>query len=765
MSIILTSLSRREIAVFAHVFSLPDSILIEENKTAVLVTVNTVLGILVPANTTRSSIYLDIPFDRISNIKMSKLDSLSQHLPQHSQSQTTTSCYMNIELRDLLEWTHFVNYKGGHASSIGIFFNHMPDAIAVNEALDARHAVSHDHNVSLSQPQYDLTNPVTETSTDRQDGSFPSEPEASMRVLQATESDLITCADDEARDKFVGLEGGSNIGTLRTDRKTALGSVRIPLQAEIKRNSSGDANGGTAEVEIVQGTLAANISHTLSEHLLSSSASQQLNGLVTESAVQKRSTKTDWMLTVRKWKKASSTISLQTEYHDAKAISTLRAARDDKISGKMSKEVRTIDRTAQCQGPTESKVNVMEKRCIKAGDPGQATKSRVAGWQPHQDLDGARAEIQTPKINAPDLRRKPVVVDFEASGPENTRTRLPKKNKVPADQTIPQSKQDQHSKTIQRSKRKPFDTVNNGPSAMDDLPNRKRSKGEHTNMLPISRGETDALTVQPGIHSSTGQVYHHGSQSSRVNEPGSLMPTVYSREVSLAIPKVIAPTPEIPKFSSDVFGNKEYYCSDDETLQIPEPSVPARHGPLAPIAKIKAVVGRNTKHRPGSNNTPSSIIANKTAHRIQPSGQFVGIQINDVVVPQKPRDPVVDTVQNQPASKFLEILRKFDNEQKLVENVNDNERHEDRKIATHVGSNDPDKTLFEENRSENEESSTSSSCTSEIQSQGDAAPSDDGSDSDSAWNKALRDDQRDIFEKLHEISHVDVCCHPSCVRC
>ena len=1348
--------------MFAHVIRLPDVIFEMEDESAILVTVNTILSILVPANLTRSAIYLDIPFDRISNIKMSKSDSQSQRRSQHSQSQTTTPCCMDIELTDSSGWTHLINHKTVQASSIGIVFDYMPDAIAVHEALDARQAVLHDNNVSPGQLQYDPTSPVTETSTDRQDRLLTSEPAASMCVLQAIESDLITCAGDEAHGEIARSEGGSNIGTLRTDRNTALDSVRISPQAEAKRNFVGDTNGGTAEFETVQGSLAVNISHTptagepptqekrqvhiidvqqqvsspdpllhsssqsqklkhlrdaldpqalhernedhrlknakgvktaeaknkrqsrnlgdhhgllsnagpvkshdgdspgvyadtnskrasaagqacaagsqprtqggskahsniinseipghresefqksdhdkvyesaetldqggkqsrtipapeasmvaqpndkelqrkgkapintsnisrprpkpqirstriskrpsgskekksrspndeeedvdwfedmntdhssdnamltrdktpkqpdistkskkgktgraqnkaispkkpatsrstqkprraaavkadmkirglpdtvskglspgkktivkhavnmksasetapppevesggkpditvkasnqvkksaarlekdtsrqppnvrapptfirsptqpesshspnhrtgrksgrlpahavnkltnpsesdedvslpipttqlvkesivepnagvpgavlngsynmdkdqsmaetateqhgmdhpldfsekspldeswhphaesdrtflqpqapnsaatlhepktivgdltqktsplsavsevhsefvhssqpeesrgdfsgvhvdspevlnstpklshhksrsskdvdhgasaFSKHLISPSASQKLNDRIAEDKVRKRFTKIDHFLTARKWEEALSPITaLQAEDHDVEARSTLRAARDGNIVAVMSKEARTIGRTAQHQAPVEGKVRVTEKRRIDEEDPRQAKKSRVAGWQPHQDLDGARAEVQTPKNNVPELRRKPVVVHFEASGPKYERIQLPKKSKMPSDLTMPQSKQGQHSTAIQSSKRKPFDTVNDGPWARDDLPNRKRRKGEHTNMQPTSRGIGDAITVQPRIRSGTGKVHHHSSQSSRVNEQGSPMPTAYSQKVSLAIPKVTAPTPEIPMFSSDVSGNEGYYCSDDDAPQIPEHSVPAaRHDTLAPIAKTKTVVGRNTKHRPGSPNAPSSMIANMTAHSIQPSGQFVGIKTNDVVVPQNPQDPFVDTAQNQPAGKFIELLRKHSNEQKMVETKNDNGRHEDGDITTHLGGNDPDKTLFEENLSENEESSTvssfsSSSCTSEMQSQGDATPSDDGSESDSAWKKALRDDQRDILEKLHEISHVDVCCHPSCVRC
>lgn len=1341
--------------MFAHVVRLPDIIFEMEEESAILVTVNTTLSILVPANLARSATYLDIPFDRISSIKMSKSDSQSQRRSQHSQSQTTTPCCMDVELIESLGWSYLMNHKARQASSIGIVFDYMPDAIAVNEALAARQAVSHDDNVSPSQLQYDPRSPVTEVSTDE---LSTSEPATGIRVLQAIEADVVTCTgDDEAHDNMAELKGGSNMGTPQMDRNTVLDSKHIQHQVEAKRNSAGDMNSVPAEFKIVPGSRAVNahspsimesptqeksqvhvidnqqqgsesnqlndsspqglklnqlrdaanppllkeqnevyqaktteankkglsrnlrdhngllanaghvqshdgdspepytdtkskrasatgrapvargqpqtqgapkarrnivygkspgqrrsvfqksdraevyesagtlaqrenksralpapeasmvaqpnnnepqrkgkaptntsnisrprpkpqirstqvpqrpsgskakktrspndedeqvdwsedirsdqssddatpprnktakqpdkstepkkrktvraqnkvvpsksatsqptqkprraaavkadikirglvdldytgpspgkktavkntaniksasetaqppgakpsgkpdipvkvsnqvkktatrlekdssrqppnvlapvtssgspalpesspsrdhreglksdplpahgvmklanppnskedvalpmrttelvkeslvepdavvlgavsngshdmgnhqsmverateqhamdhlpvfgeesplnekrhrhtesdrtflrpqarntaatvhepeaimsntveetnpisalsevhskITHSgkpeknrggfsgvhadspglpnqtsklshhnsrsskdvdhrasaLSEHLLSPSSSQKLDDLVAEDEAQKRPTKNEHGFTARKLEALLSPItSLLAEDRDVEARSILQAARDGNRFGEMGKEARTIGRTAEHQAPNESKVKAMEKRRIGEEDPRPAKKSRVAGWQPHQDLDGARAEIRTPRNNVPELRRKPVVVHFEASGPKYERTQPPKKSKVPAELLIPQSKQDQHSEAIQSNKRKSLDTVNDGPWAMDDLPNRKRRKGDHTKMQPISRGITDALAVNPTIHSSTGQVHRHSSRSSRVNEQGSPMPTIYSRKMSLATPKVTAPTPKIPKFLSDISINEEYYNFDDDAPQILEPSVPAaRHGNLSPIAKTKVVVGRNTKntkHRPSSPNAPSSITADMTAHRIQPSGQLVGIQTNDVVVPQKPQDPFVETAQNRPVSKFIETLRKHSNEQKMMENSNDNGRHKDRNITAHLGGNDPDKTLIEENLSEDEESSTtssssSSSCSSESQSQAEAEPSDGGSGSDSAWNKALRDDQRNIFEKLHEISHVDVCCHSSWSGC
>ena len=1348
--IVLTWLGRREVAVFAHVVKLPDTILEIEDESAILVTVNTTLSILVPANLTRPATYLDIPFDRISNTKMSKSDSQSQRRSQHSQPQTTTPCCMDIALTESLGWSHLINHKARQASSIGIIFDYMPDAIAVNEALTARQAVSHDDIVSPSQLQYDPGSPDTETLTDRQDGSFTSEPATSMRVLQNIESDAITCmGDDEAHANTAELRGGGKMDGLQTERNTVLDSLRIPPQAEAKQNLLGKTNSVTAEVKTVLGSPAIGITHppfamgsptqeerqvhtvdnrqqdfdsdplndsssqgpklkhlrdavnppalkeqnevhrvkireangkglgrnfrdhngllsnagdvqshrgdsleaytdtnskqapvargqpqlqgaskarskivygknpgsrgseiqksihhkvyeppetldqrgktsavvpapeasmvaqpsnnetrrkvkvpintsnisrprpkpqmpstqvlqhpssskakntrspnneeeqvdwyedmisdhssdnatptrnkaakqpdistrpkkkktarvqnkavlpekpatsqstqkprraaavkadmkirgladpnnegpspdkktvvkntvnnksaaktapspvvkfggkpdisakasnqvkktatrpekdfqrqptdvralatfttsptlpetspspdhrdgsnsdplpahaamklknrsesdedvalpikrielvkenlvepdavvpgvvsndsydmenqpsmagiateqhamdhppdlgeessldedrhpraesgrnslrpqakntavtlhqpaaiiddtseeddpisapsevhskivdsrrpektrgcfsgvhfdspglqnqtsklshhksrafedvdhgtsAFSEHLLSPSVSKKVNDRVTEDDAQKRSTKNEHGFSGQKLEVAlSPIISLRAGDLDVEARSILQAAHGGKRFGDMGKEPRTTGRAAEHQTPSESKGKAIEKRRIDEEDPRYAKKSRVAGWLPHQDLDGAHAEIRTPKNNVPEVRRKPVVVHFEPSGPKYERAQAPDKSKVPAELAIPQSKQDQHSKAIQSNKRKPLDTVN-GLSAMDDLPNSKRRKADHTIIQRISRGKSDTLTTKPTIHSSTGQEHRHSSQSSRVNEQGSPMPTVYSRKVSLTIPKVIAPTPKTPTFSSDVFGNEEYYNLDNDAPQIAEPSVPAtRRDTRAPIAMTKTAVGRNTKHKPGSPNAPSSIIADMTAHRIQPSGQFVGIQTNDIVVPQNLQDPFVEAAQNRPTSRFIETLRKYTDEQKTVENVNDNGRHEDRSITTHLGGNDPDKTLLEEKLSEDEESSTasgssSSSCSSESQSQADAEPSDDGSGSDSAWIKALRDDQRDIFEKLHEISHVDVCCHSSSICC
>ena len=139
------TIHRSEVSAFAHMIRFPDVTFEMEDESSILVTVNTMsmLSIMIPGTPTRSMMYLDVPFDRMSEISPIKSDSQSQSQgrSQHSQSQTVIPCCLEINLSNHHGWSHLVNAKTRPADSITMVFDYQDDAKAINQALLARKSV------------------------------------------------------------------------------------------------------------------------------------------------------------------------------------------------------------------------------------------------------------------------------------------------------------------------------------------------------------------------------------------------------------------------------------------------------------------------------------------------------------------------------------------------------------------------------------------------------------------------------------------------
>ena len=469
-------------------------------------------------------------------------------------------------------------------------------------------------------------------------------------------------------------------------------------------------------------------------------------------------------------KKRSIVSKLQAALSPIPALQSREEGRETKRRNLAAQHVQESgDIRAPMQNPTaniphelpkEGNPEARQKRPSQEADPRQAKKSKVAGSTPQDGSHLAQAEIQTPHKKLLTISKKPNLIHFDASGPRNQGIQSTKKTKAPAQTTLPSLHADPLSEANQRNKRKVPDLADDGLVAPRHSQNGKRLKINHRNP-GVAEEDVDTQVKKPTSSSTDGQTRVHSSQSSRVDEYGSPLPFHHSRKSSLAIPKAAAAIVKISPPLSAVSDTEDLVTFLVQLDPNVEPKLPvARHSAQPTLAECKPIVASNRKHRPSSPNAAGSIISDMTAHTVQPSGNFIGLQTNDVVVPQRPKDPFIEMTQDRPVSKFMETLRKSSITHGRKEEARRNKEDGDE----HTRGNDPDKTLIGEPGSPGDEDSSTtsgssaSSHSSNSQKHPDSEPSEGESDPGDAWNKALRPDQRNIFVQLCEIGHVSAWC-------
>lgn len=406
-------------------------------------------------------------------------------------------------------------------------------------------------------------------------------------------------------------------------------------------------------------------------------------------------------------------------------------------------------------GPSASKRQAKQKRYREEDEPRQTKKSRASGWPPSLGPYSARPIIATPKNNESAVDRKPKLVHFGPDGPMNQGIRSAQTGAIRDDSNSRNRVKDVPHEPAPSSKRKHISVTDEQRVTADSTPNEKRRKvnaGKPTLNWNEKGGD---VSQRPDKSNATGQRGKPISQSSRVNEHGSPMPFNHSRHTSLVAPVI---TPSL----RDAPDEDPVACQTEIAKEL-EPQLPiAPYHNLPSLSEPKAIVASNTKHRPSSPNAPSSIVTDMAAHRVQPSGHFVGIRTNSVVVPTDPQDPFTGTSKDRPYNHFTETLRKSSDKQSKETKQSRNEQHDKENPNDGRKDDDPDKTVVAESPSEDgSKSSTaaeSSSGSNSSESPGDADvdPSDDDSDPGSEWLRGLRPDHRNTLNVLYEISHV---CH------
>ena len=406
--------------------------------------------------------------------------------------------------------------------------------------------------------------------------------------------------------------------------------------------------------------------------------------------------------------------------------------------------------------PIARKRHAKQKRYLEEDDTRQSKKSRASGWKPSSGPYSARSIIVTPKDSGSNVHRKPRLVHFGSDGPKNQGIQSAQKDAMRDGSRSREKQIDMPHELALSSKRKHVSLTDEQCIAADSTPNEKRRK-MNAEKPSLSWKEEDRTVAQrPDKSIATGGYGKPSSQSSRVTEHGSPMPFHHSRRASLRAPVATLALHE----ASD---EEPIACQTDINNEL-EPQLPiaAPYHKLPSIPEPKIIVASNTKHRPSSPNAPSSIVTDMAAHRVQPSGHFVEIQTNSVVVPTNPQDPFTGATKDRPYNHFTETLRKSGDMQSKETKQSRNEQHEKKIPSDGRKDDDPDKTLIGESLSEDERKSStasgssSGSNSSESPGEADVEPSDNGSDPGSEWLRGLRADHRDTLDALYEINHV---CH------
>ena len=402
-----------------------------------------------------------------------------------------------------------------------------------------------------------------------------------------------------------------------------------------------------------------------------------------------------------------------------------------------------------------NKRQTKQKRYLEEEDTRQTKKSRASGWQSSLGPYSARPIVATPKNDKPIVDRKPRLVHFDSDGPKNQGIQSAQKSARRGGSRSGDKRKDVPHEPAPSSKRKHVSLMDEQRVISNSTPNEKRRKMNAAEPTLTWKEKAETVSQRLDKPNATGRHGKPSSQSSRVDEHGSPMPFHHSRHTSLIAPVVMLAL-------HDASDEDPIACQTDINTEL-EPQLPvAPYHKIPPIFEPKVTVASNTKHRPSSPNAPSSIVTDMAAHRVQPSGNFLEIQTNSVVVPTIPQDPFTGTTRDRPYNHFTETLRKSNITKSKEIKQSRNEQREKEKSSDGRKDEDPDKTVVGESLSEDDrESSTASesgsgSNNSKSPGEADVEPSDDGSDPGSGWLRGLRPDHTDTLNALYEISHV---CH------
>lgn len=235
------------------------------------------------------------------------------------------------------------------------------------------------------------------------------------------------------------------------------------------------------------------------------------------------------------------------------------------------------------------------------------------------------------------------------------------------------------------------------------------------------------------------------SQSTRVNENGSPMPFMHARQVAFQDHGVRAST-EINKFSSSLSDDEEGdLLLSGEKINV-RPGISALEPRLAKATKMSwRNSSSNSKRKRTLNNSQSPGTNQLTAHRIHPSGEFINLHTENVVLPIRPPDPFIDTRKSR-RNTFMEMLRSSGNpsDKSLESN------------CLNLHGQDPDKTLIEDqSNTPSTERSVLESSSSKLGSSSESPSSSEREvQEEDPWRKNMEPHQIGQLDALYDISHV-----------
>ena len=367
----------------------------------------------------------------------------------------------------------------------------------------------------------------------------------------------------------------------------------------------------------------------------------------------------------------------------------------------------------------------------------------------------------------PDIKRKPEIISFSAEGPRNQGTASFKTPQPPkpwaalqayTEQVTPVKGQD-----MLKRKAAPYP---GDPKLFHHQQPAKRQRRD--DVPPIKHRYAAQIIPQPNTMVFPEKSQRASSQSTRVDQNGSPMPSMRARNEKLIATQLDLDDDELPHISDKgIDDDDQRLVLDQGNYQWSDPTLPLTKIPLRPQGKKAAFekLSSNNKRQPSSPEAPSSF-ASMTAHHVYHDGTIVNPQTKDDIIPTEPQDPFVGNGQMQ-KSDFIRALRMSSTSEACRKSDWKNQQamsnFPKRRLPAHA--EDPDKTLVEEEPPMKQQkgeamlitSSSSKSTTSEIISSSlNLSSQGCGVDALAEWRKAFEPHQSSMLDVLLNISHVSI---------
>ena len=425
------------------------------------------------------------------------------------------------------------------------------------------------------------------------------------------------------------------------------------------------------------------------------------------------------------------------------------------------------------RGAREKRPTLTSSNGHKAPLHGEHEKLRQApGDVTLVSAKGKPMKISLAEMQPPDINRKPEIISFSAEGPKNQGTASIKKSKplnISTGMQTDHSHQAAPGKEREILKRKAASRVDDPtPSAYEQPPKRQKQ-----NITPPTKNKHVPLMIpEPNFIAVHEKPHRVSSQSTRVDENGSPMPSVHARNDKVAETQGYIKNEQMV----DPYLRTDLHIEDEQFVSYAEGG-DHQDDPVVPLTKIppppqghNAGFDRsssNSKRNYGSPNAPSNF-ASMPAHYIFHDGTIVNPQTKENIVPKEPQDPFIGAGQVGTSDFIRALRRKSGTEARSQDDLLSGKKTVmNAKRRLPACTEDPDKTLVEGEppRKQRKHGVISIGSTITSSSSGSAAsegllPSIEASSPESdvdtlgQWRKAFEPHQGNMLGVLSNISHV-----------
>ena len=291
---------------------------------------------------------------------------------------------------------------------------------------------------------------------------------------------------------------------------------------------------------------------------------------------------------------------------------------------------------------------------------------------PPEEAGTEMAREGTPQPLTDDhLHRKSALISFSARGPRNQGIVSTQKARVSTMGSKDREKQGSHQKEVVMKRKRNEDTV--AAARLMETPEEKRCRRS------LARGATGAtglnmLRVSRRLSSQSTRVDENGSPRALVKNSCKSDAWAYGvlKRLQALEESAIAPQQNI-----DIKVDR----TEAGHFTAEEMDLPTLSTGLLSDQDEEKIFPSIRKQLPSSPNAPSQILADFTAHRVQPGGKFVNVKTESIVKPSVPQDPFTGNVHRRHSS-FMERLRA---QSKLAEKSGSNDtdgREPTRRVET-----------------------------------------------------------------------------------